>query len=161
MKVNWKQILVSIVGISALFLIFFYAQLNRGIRPFQKAKSETIALAQQKSDLEKPENFYWFNGEETYFTVTGTDKNKNELIVIVKQKGGDMVILDSKDTISRKEAVQLTIDKVQPKKILEARIGIIDETPIWEVSFLNNKGQLGYNVLQLEDGQWLHTLENI
>lgn len=156
-----KRIALGIIAALSVVLLFFYAQLNRGMRPLRNAGSETVELAQRKADLKKADKFYWYNGKETYFTVTGKDKNQKNIVVIVKQKGGDVQILNQAETISEKKAIQQTVKEVKPKQILNAKIGVVEETPIWEVSFLNKKGQLGYYMMELEDGSWLRTLENI
>ncbi|WP_018658748.1 DUF5590 domain-containing protein [Allofustis seminis] len=161
MKLKVKRIMIALVITSAILLIFFYGQINRGIRPLNQARDETIALAKAKAGLKDAKDFYWYNGTETYFTLLGSDEEDEEIYVIVKQKGGDILTLAVDETLSKSDAIQQTISECNPQKILEARIGVIDEVPIWEVSFLSKNNRLGYYIIQLEDGQWLRTLENI
>lgn len=129
--------------------------------PFQKAEKEAFSIAQERAGLTNIDEFYWYNGEATYFTLTGTNQDQTPIVVIIAQDGGTTTVFNQEEVVSEEEAIQLTRQAVGPKEILEARIGMEAETAVWEVSYKQENGQLGYYILSLETGEWLKGIENI
>lgn len=134
---------------------------NRSLSPLKQAKSETISLAEQKADLIQAADFYWYNGNQTYFTVTGKNKEAEEIVVIIKQDDGTIQTLKKEETISKGEAMAKVRELENPSHILEARIGIHNDLPIWEISFRQENGRIGYTMLSLTGGVWVRTTKNI
>ena len=130
-------------------------------RPYKQAKLEAFELAKQKGDIQTPNHFYWYNGEETYFSVTGTSSNQEELVVFIQQDTGKVFVYPGAGMITKEEAISRVVEDKRPEKILEARMGLLNNEPIWEVSYKQQNGRLGYYVLSMETGQWISNIENI
>lgn len=113
------------------------------------------------SEIITPEEFYWYNDSETFFAVVGKTEEETELVVLINQDNGETTSIPVEETITKQQAIQRTREARQPAKILEARIGMDNNTPIWEVSYRNENGRLGYYILNLKDGEWLKTIDNI
>lgn len=145
----------------SLFIIGAGILVNRSLSPLKQAKAETISLAEQKADLTQPADFYWYNGNDTYFTVTGKNAEAEEIIVIIKQDDGSMQTLKKKETFSKGDAIAKVRELEDPVHILEARIGIHNDLAIWEISFRQENGRIGYTMLSLMDGEWVRTTKNI
>lgn len=156
-----KKFVIGLVLVMSVFIvgaIYIYQQSHA---PYASAKQETVAFITERTDLTEAEAFYWYNGEESYFTVQGLTESGDEMIYIVKQDGGQILSLAVKDTISKAEAIKQAKDSRSPAKILDATIGIMDGTPIWEVSYRNENDRLGYYVIDLQTGEWIRTIDNI
>nr|WP_244244675.1 DUF5590 domain-containing protein [Marinilactibacillus kalidii] len=134
---------------------------RRSVATYNDTEEQAIAFAIDHSDIVTASEFYWYNDSETYFTVVGETEQNERLIVIKNQETEEIISLNEADTLSKQQAVQMTREARQPKKILEARIGIDDDRPVWEVSYRNQNGRLGYYILSLEDGEWIRTIDNI
>lgn len=134
---------------------------TKSIASYNESKEQAFDYAITNSDIVVPEEFYWYNDKETYFTVVGQTEQNEELVVLINQDNGEVTSIPIEETISKQEAIQLTKQARQPDKVLEARIGIDNEIPVWEVSYRNENGRLGYYILALEDGEWLKTINNI
>lgn len=134
---------------------------NKSLSPLKQAKAETIAIAEEKVDLIEADEFYWYNGNETYFTITGKDINSEEIIAVVKQDGGKVQKFKKKDVSSKKQVLNKLRDIEEVGHILEARIGIHNDLAIWEVSFEQKNGKIGYAMFSLTSGEWVRTIKNI
>lgn len=145
--------IILIIGATAL--------ITRSLTPFYQARSATIEVAERRADLVEAEDFYWYNGNETFFTITGKNSANEEIVVIVQQDGGEVNVFQQSEIISRKHAVSIVYELENPEHILETRIGIYKGIPIWEVSFRQDNGRLGYTLLMLETGEWVRTIKNI
>lgn len=156
-----KKFLTSVLFIMLLLIFGVTIVLTRSLSPYNQAKAETAQLASQKANLSTAEDFYWFNGNETYFTITGLNSEGTPIVVIIQQDGGEMKIFNEEDTISKERAIQLTVQRETPHKVLEARIGQYKQSPIWEVSFEQENGSIGYASFSLTSGEWIRTVKNI
>lgn len=156
-----KKFLTSVLFIILLLIFGVTIVLTRSLSPYNQAKAETAQLASQKANLSTAEDFYWFNGNETYFTITGLNSEGTPIVVIIQQDGGEMKIFNEEDTISKERAIQLTVQRETPHKVLEARIGQYNQSPIWEVSFEQENGSIGYASFSLTSGEWIRTVKNI
>ena len=145
----------------SLLIIGVTTVLSKSVSPLKQARAETIELAERDADLIEAEDFYWYNGNETYLTVTGKNNKDEEIIVIVKQEGGSIQVFDQNDTFGKGEAVRKVWELESPVRILEARIGIHDDLPIWEISFRQENGRIGFTMLSLRTGEWIRTIKNI
>lgn len=144
-----------------LLILAVTTVITRSLTPFNQAEAETIELASRRADLVEPEDFYWFNGEETFFTVTGMNSQDTPIIVIVQQDGGAIEVVEQSNAITEYEAISQTIERENPDRILEARIGMYANNPIWEVSFRLENGSIGYAMFSLTSGEWVRTIKNI
>lgn len=155
-----KVIIGLVIVLSAVIIgaVYLYQQSNA---PYAQAKNETITFISERSDLDQPEDFYWYNGEETTFSVRGFNAEEEEKLYIVKQNGGTITTLDVSETISEQEAIRQTREAREPKRILNAKVGLMKDTVIWEVTYKNENDRLGYYIINLRTGEWMRTIDNI
>lgn len=156
-----KKFLTTLLVAMLVLIISVVFIVSRSLSPFNQAEAETIELAERRADLVEARDFYWFNGEETFFTVTGENSLGDAIVVIVQQEGGAIEVLDEAETISKQEVMTQTIAREEPEKILEARIGMFKDEPIWEVSYRLENGLIGYTTWSLRSGEWIRTIKNI
>lgn len=156
-----KNIFIVSIVVMIAVIAFSISVYQTASSPLHKAEDEAFAVAKSSAGLTKVDDFYWYNGTKTYFTVTGTNQEGEAVIAIIAQDGGAATVYNQADIITEAEAVQLTKQATTPKEILEARIGMENGTAIWEVAYKQENGRLGYYVLSLESGEWIKGIENI
>ena len=156
-----KKIILAFSIALVLFIVTVFSVGSAAQKPFNQAKDEAFTLVKKQTDIETMDQFYWYNGEETYFTVIGKNDQNDTHIAIIRQSDGKMTLLEAEGTISEKEAKAITKRDKNPSRILEARIGMNETMPIWEVSFKQDNGQIGYYILSLKTGEWIKSMENI
>lgn len=156
-----KGILITVAIVMSVVLVFAITLLMISQDPIKKAEKETIAIAKESAGLVKATDFYWYNREKTYFSVAGLNESDEEIMVIVAKDGGGKTILNQDEFITEQQAKELTQEEKGSIDILEARIGLEGDTPIWEVSYKQENGRLGYYVLTAKSGKWVSDIENI
>lgn len=150
-------IVVLFVLIVSSYSILFYSQ-----QPMDQAEIEVSQIAKENADIQKVENFYWYNGSnDTYFTVAGYTSENEYLYVVVKQDGGDMTVLNAEEVVTESEAKAILKSIKEPAKVLEARLGIEDNEPFWEVAYKDSNGQLEYVWLSVRTGELLKEYQSI
>ncbi|CZQ82073.1 cell wall elongation regulator TseB-like domain-containing protein [Trichococcus ilyis] len=156
-----KNIIVGAIVILFLMIVGSYTIFYRSQQPIMQAQKEATAIAEENANIQKVQDFYWFNGSETYFTIAGIDDNNEELYVIIKKDGGETTILNTAEVITESEAKSITQADKSPERILEARLGMENEEPVWEVTYKNTNDTIGYYLISAISGKWLKDIENI
>lgn len=134
---------------------------RRSVAPYNQAQEEATVIARREVGISNVTDFYWYNGSETYFTIVGTTDENEEIIAIIKQEDGSVTSIPVDEAIAQDEAIRQVINEKSPERILEARVGIEGDLPVWEVSYRYENGRIGYYLLNLQTGEWLRTIENI
>lgn len=156
-----KKFLIGLSVVMASFIIATVVLYRRSVSPYNQAKSEATTIANREAGLASVDDFHWYNGTETYFTVTGTTDEGEDRIIIIRQEDGNVVNLSANEVISEADAIQQVREEKSPERVLQARIGIEEDVPVWEVSYRNKNGRIGYYVMDLESGEWMRTIDNI
>lgn len=157
-----RKFVIGSLVLLLILIISSYSVFYQSKRPIVQAEKEATIIAEEKAGIQKVDDFYWYNGiDETYFSVAGYNVEKQYIYVIIKQNGANTTILNASEIVTEDEAKSITQAEVIATEILEARIGLKDEEPIWEVSYLDNTGQLGYYILSANTGQLVKEYKNI
>ena len=156
-----KNIIVGAIVILFLMIVSSYTIFYRSQLPIVQAQKDATAIAEENANIQEVQDFYWYNGSETYFTLAGIDGNNEELYVIIKKDGGETTVLNTAEVVTESEAKSITQADKKPERILEARLGIENEEPVWEVTYKNANDTIGYYLISAISGKWLKDIENI
>lgn len=151
---------LTIVIIILIFL-FGWGVYAIGNHPRNESRSQAISLAKKYAHLKYPDDFYIYNREHTYYTITGKNQKNQSILVLIAQKGGKIRILKQKNGITKNEALTQIWAKRNPKKVLKIAPGIFNNRPVWEISYLNQKGNLCYELLSFKNGKDIQKIENL
>lgn len=130
-------------------------------QPRAAARRQTISLAKRYAHLQSPGKFYIFNRESTYYAIEGKNQKEQPIIVIVPQRGGKLRVLNLSKGISEAQARQKTITNRNPEKILKVAPGVFNDKNVWEVTYLNNKGKLCYDLINFKNGKYIQNINNL
>lgn len=152
---------LSILGAIVVIVVGAFILYSRAKSPMVTAEKEAVTIAKKYANLDKESEFYRYNRDATYFTVAGTTKANKKIYVIVAQKGGKVKVLTQANGKSKNDILTYIWDKKNPSKILNIGLGIYNDVPAWEVSYLNKKKELSYETIQFSDGKVMKSVENI
>ena len=136
--------------------IFYLSQSER-----LRAKDLAVEIAAQKVQFTKITDFYWFNTEETYYSLAGITTEGQQLYAIVSPDKKEVTILQQDAVINEQEARSITKQAKHTDEILEARLGMIKDEPVWEVNYRTKNQRIGYYYISAKNGQWIKDIENI
>lgn len=157
-----RKFVIGSLVLLLILIISSYSVFYQSKRPIVQAEKEATIIAEEKAGIQKVDDFYWYNGtDETYFSIAGYDAEDQYIYVVIKQNGANTTILNTSEIVTEDEAKSIAQAEVTPTEVLEARIGVADEEPIWEVSYLDKNGQLGYYILSANTGQLVKEYKNI
>ncbi|PKR85878.1 cell wall elongation regulator TseB-like domain-containing protein [Heyndrickxia camelliae] len=138
-----------ILGISLVVVVivigFFVNVYFQAVKPLNSAEKTAISDAKQKANLVSTDQFYQYNGNHAYSVVVGKQKGGSKVAVwIPLDKKEKVTTIKWADGISKKVALNKLMEKKTPNKILGIRLGMKDDVPVWEISFLDKTKKLNY-----------------
>lgn len=151
---NWTKFLflfLLALGISITLIVFYQAE-----KPFassSKVAKEAVLKNNALAEVEKTDHYH---GKVSWITVYGKDENGHDKIVFVEEDTTKILkAMSIKDGITEQRATNNVIRDEDVKKILNASLGLENDTPFWEVSYLDSKDALQYAYLNFADGKRL------
>lgn len=149
--------IINIILIVLLLGGFLY--FNRVISPYNKVRDDTYSHVRDYAGIKNPDNFYVYHGiSETYFTVLGQDARPEYVVAIVEQNTGNIDVFLQSEVLSEADVVRAVEAEYPVSEMMSQRIGKEDDTPIWEVTFKDNEGNIQYAYYHLVSGEKLEVL---
>lgn len=157
------KFLLGLVTLFSAIIIGGIYLFTQSATPLYQARAETASYVQEEADIIQVNHFYMYNGAvDTYFTTDGFNQDGVRQIVIVRQSDGNIETYDFDDTVSEYDAYHQVQEDMNPQEIMKLNIGMDEQDrPVWEVSFKDENGRLGYYYLHLETGRNIRTITNL
>lgn len=139
---KWIIIFCVLLLVVIGFSVNIYVQATK---PLNSAKHFAEKKAKESANLVSMDQFYLYNGDETYYITVGKNKHGEKIAVWVpKDKSEHVTVKKVSDGITEKEAIQQLKEKDNPVKILGSRLGMLSKEPVWEISYLDDSSHLNY-----------------
>lgn len=155
---KWLMILsvVVIITVGVLINIYFKA-----VGPLKEAQEQAVHKAKTEAGIVSVDEVYVYNGSETSYAVTGINNQKEEIVVFIPEKAGNIIVKKANEGITKNQAIQIVQQEKHPQKIVSVRLGMEKQVPLWEVHYVSEKSKLNYYYIDYKTGEWLKKIENL
>ncbi|MFC6164276.1 DUF5590 domain-containing protein [Lactiplantibacillus dongliensis] len=157
-----ERLVMIILLVVLAVIVAIYGTLWVAQRPMHTAQKTAYSVAVNKGKLKTTTAFSQYNGTQSYYVVTGTNqKNVPVYAVINTKKSHQTTVVKQSAGLTRTQALRKVWSKRNPSKVIKATIGKYNGQVVWEVTYLNAKKALCYEVLQYSNGNQLKSIINI
>lgn len=132
-----------------------------GNHPKAEAERQATTIAKRYANLKTRTDFYIYNRENTYYTVAGKNNKGQRILVIVPQKNGSVRVVKQSTGLTEQQALAQVKSNEHPKRLLKAVPGIFNDKVVWEVTYLNSKGNLCYDLINFKTGSYVQQINNL
>lgn len=132
-----------------------------GNNPKAEAERQATTIAKRYANLKTRTDFYIYNRENTYYTVAGKNNKGQRILVIVPQKNGSVRVVKQSTGLTEQQALAQVKSNEHPKRVLKAVPGIFNDKVVWEVTYLNSKGNLCYDLINFKTGSYVQQINNL
>lgn len=126
-----------------------------------QAEEETVSLVELDYAVDKINKFYWVTTDNTYFSLNFIDEEGAQHFAIVAQDGGDIQYYAENEIISEQDASDIALNESSSMNIIQTRLGLLENKPVWEVTLKNENNTLTYYYIDASTGLWVKTISNI
>ncbi len=132
-----------------------------GNHPKAEAERQATTIAKRYANLKTRTDFYIYNRENTYYTVAGKNNKGQRILIIVPQKNGSVRVVKQSTGLTEQQALAQVKSNEHPKRVLKAVPGIFNDKVVWEVTYLNSKGNLCYDLINFKTGSYVQQINNL
>lgn len=145
------SLFVILAGLGAGNLYF------KALQPKREAEEQAAQKAKKAYDLKEISSTDTYYGSDTYYIVKAKNKKNEKVIVWVpkNEKKHDMIVRKEKSGISRDNVISIVQKERSPEKIKTVRLGMENELPIWEVTYVDEKNSFTYYYVDFQTGEFL------
>lgn len=153
-------IVVFLISLTIILSLLIYFQAKA---PFKEANEVAETYVIKHNLLAKVEDAYVYNSTDSFRTVIGTTAKGEKKAFFIPEKKTDEAIMNVnlKDGISKEKAIELALKDEKDSKLLHAKLGVEEVGPVWEISYVNEKDNLGYVYILFDNGDWWKRISNL
>ncbi|SHS34223.1 Uncharacterized protein conserved in bacteria [Mycobacteroides abscessus subsp. abscessus] len=155
-----KWFWIAIIGVIILIGITVKIYLN-ATEPVADAESRATAIAKEETEITDITEFSLYHGSNAYYVVQGSNKEGEKLIAWIPEKGGKIVVLPADDGITKSEAINTLSNEVSPDQIIDVRLGMEKNNPLWEIYYRSNNDKINYFYIDFETGEEVREIKNL
>ncbi|AVK62985.1 hypothetical protein C5Z26_02085 [Lactobacillus sp. CBA3606] len=157
-----ERLIMIILLVVLAIIVAVYGTLWVAQRPVHNAQKTAYSLAVSKGKLKTTTAFSQYNGTASYYVVTGTSKKNVPVYALIKtKKPHQTTIVKQSAGITRTKALRKVWSKRNPSKVIKATLGVYEGQVVWEITYLNQKKALCYEILQYATGSEIKSIINI
>ncbi|MDQ0218957.1 peptidase [Peribacillus cavernae] len=156
-----KWLIVSAI-IVVVFIGFTAGAYINALGPKKDAARESFQSARKISGLVTMDEFYIYNGKDSYNVVIGKTKDGEKKVVWLPNDNKKKPVTENyHDGKSEKEILQIAEKQLHPEKIISVKLGMESSTPLWEVTYLDESNRYNYDYYDFQSGEWLKYYRSI
>jgi len=130
-------------------------------KPITNDERKFIELAKEHGDLVEDISIDWFHYIDAYSVITGKDRNGREMIVWINKKNDNVFTEEARKGQSREDIIDMLnngqIDGLSnqdtPKEYIHVKLGMYEESPIWEVTYIDQRDRYTFLYLDFYTGK--------
>ncbi len=145
-----------------LFFIFILFLISVGINTYhhafnyQKSQSNKAILValETEPDLEVSKVTF-YNGNSSYSLFHGEINNNNRIVCVPNDSMDEVIIFNPENGITAEDAIEILQREQNPLEVKSVTLGIEQNSPIWEIVYLDQKNRYSYYYVTFKDGQFI------
>ncbi|WP_432355149.1 DUF5590 domain-containing protein [Sporosarcina sp. A2] len=160
--INWIKFFIIFLFSLALTLTIFV--FYKAYQPASELKANATKQVTDAGLLKEVDRAEVYNGTTSLTVVFGKDTEGVAKAVFVKEnveteKDLEVIVLDK--GITSKQAVTSVKQEMNVNKLIHVKLGMEDDTAVWEVAFKNEANRLNYVYVSFSNGQWKKRILNL
>lgn len=157
-----ERLIMIILLVVLAIIVAVYGTLWAAQRPMRQAQKTAYSLAVSKGKLKTTTGFSQYNGNQSYYVVQGTSsKNVPVYALINTNKHHQTTVVKRSAGITQTSALRKVWSKRNPSKVIKATVGRYEGDVVWEITYLNQKHNLCYEILSYKNGHQIKSIINI
>ncbi|AMB93438.1 cell wall elongation regulator TseB-like domain-containing protein [Aerococcus sanguinicola] len=155
-----KRFLYILIAILTLYIVLTNNVYFSSQKPLIDAEDAVSQVAQDHK-LSDIKDFYLFTKDETWYSVRAENEEGREVYLTYQPDSQTVHTGFVDEMVTEENAIALTQNELPEVEVKEARLGFDEKFFVWEVSFVDKDGNLGYHYINATNGTWYETINNL
>ncbi|PLT34901.1 DUF5590 domain-containing protein [Bacillus sp. V5-8f] len=152
-----------LIGIAVAILFVFGIVAGTYISalgPKKDSEQEAFRVAQKEAGLVTMDEFFIYNGKDSYKVLIGKTADGGKKAVWLPNDDDKKTVTANYDSGKTKEEI-LKIANKKPDEIISIKLGMENNTPLWEITYLDDSNRYNYDYYDFKTGEWLKFYRSI
>jgi|GEM_PF-1434779 hypothetical protein len=157
-----KKMLTGLLILFFLLLAGAAVLYNAAVGPLRDDEERAIDRAKKEAGLEAVVKTDWFHYQKAYIVILGkTDSGEKAYFFVPREGKGTIFVEKTNRGLSEKEAIDLLYngldtlsDDKRPKQILRIKPGVLDDFPVYEITYRDRKNRYSIIYIDFYEGEW-------
>ncbi|MFD1738516.1 PepSY domain-containing protein [Bacillus salitolerans] len=150
---KWIVVLLCILIIVIWQSIFTYKSAQDYLTNQHK---KAISAAKGVESIMEVTDISTYHGTSSYSIIYSILSDDSERIICVPNKDNlEIITIDPEEGISKEEAIEIVRNNRNPLSILSVTIGVEQNVPIWEITYLDQQERYSYYYVTFKDGTFI------
>jgi uncharacterized protein YpmB len=145
----WSISIVIILIISLLLSLYV-----KTMQPVKEQSKEAIIRAKEILHLSKVIDVEHYFGKDAYYVIDAQSEIGNVFIIVPEEKTKKITYVKKEEGITKEQAIKIIEKTKNPKQILDIRIAIDQNIPLWEIVYEENAHQRTFIYLTFKTGEF-------
>ncbi|MFA9556186.1 DUF5590 domain-containing protein [Evansella sp. AB-rgal1] len=158
-----RWIFPFIVIILTAFIGLFYYLYMEIKEPLQSKQAHITQVALSETDLDSVKQVDFYHGRRSFQVIEGKDSNGEDMFVWIEELINENEGNTEPQIITRYKSEGITIGEVRSivqsrlsiTQLKSIKLGIIGNTPIYEVIYIDDANRHSFYYLTFEDGEYI------
>lgn len=150
-----------------MFTAFFYYMYTNISQPLNNRENVAVSIAKEETDLMEVIDVDFYHGRRSYQVIEGIDQQGEEIYVFVEERIEEetketeknnlhILTINKNEGITKEEVREIVQNKLEMKELISIRLGLIGETPIYEVTYVDKWDRHSFYYVSFEDGSYIN-----
>ncbi|MFC3884214.1 DUF5590 domain-containing protein [Bacillus songklensis] len=151
---KWGIIIIVFIILAGLGMTNVYF---KSVESKRDAEGQAVQKAKKVYDLNEIISTQTYYGSHTYYIIKAKNKKNEKVIIWVPKndKKRDMIVKKENSGMSREEVISLVQKERHPEKIKSVRLGMENDLPLWEITYVNQDNSFTYYYVNFQTGEFL------
>ncbi|WP_449353913.1 cell wall elongation regulator TseB-like domain-containing protein [Virgibacillus natechei] len=148
----WSLLILILLSVSCLlYAIFLYHDVMESKTAGVEETKEQILQATSITKIDRIEQF---NGADSYHVVFGQNEDNEEKIIFYPLEGNEKTLttIDKSEVITEESIKTQWMNECNDCDLLNIVPALIDDTPLWEITYNDNSNRYILDYLSIYDG---------
>lgn len=147
---KWMIVFIIFFGLIVIWGVTIY---QGALSPEKTAAKKAIERAEQEVGEIQVNDVEHYYGTKAYHIVQGVTEDGVERVIWVPDEGDtDLIVKKADDGIGLQAVRDQVFQEVNPREIIDIRLGVEEKIPVWEVTYIDQQDRYSYYYMDFEEG---------
>lgn len=156
-----KKMLIGIAVACLVIVVAVVSFFETTLSPYNRAKNEAIELVVGDGLMTKVDKFYLYQWQKTIYGLYGDNAERKKVYILIDVDTKTAQLYQADELIDEKAVLAYAEKEEKQLDVLYITLGLLDDKPVWEVTYKTDKVPLGYITISAKTGEIIKHIKTV
>lgn len=120
--------------------------------------NQLVTKAKQQYQLQHIKKVTYYHGTYPYHVIKAVNADSQTVYIWLSEKHDVSLVRRAEQGWTQEQVKKHFLVNYQPKQLIDIRLGVEDQTPVWQITFVDAKDNYTFRYIRFADGLWYQTI---